>query len=309
MKKQSGLFALTLLSAVLILSACKKDNNSGEMAAETEIKAQADDQERFAAETDEAATDAFTALENSNSSLLGRPLGNLLPVRCDASIDIDTVSAAKKITITYNGNCLGNRTRTGSIVLSFANSFRWGQAGATFTLTYNNLTITRVRDNKKIIINGVKTVTNVSGGFLRDLATATAPRIHDIKSNGLSITFDNGTSRVWRLAKRRTFTYDNGIVMAVSGISTEADGVAEWGINRFGGNFTTTILSPLTIKQSCNYKLVSGAVKLQVNNRTTTTTFGLDAMGLPVSACVAQFYLKIEWVGPNGGTLTYLGTY
>jgi hypothetical protein len=309
MKKQLFRYAAVLLTAGLFITACKKENTGADASSETEIKAQADDQERFAAETDDVTNDAYAALENSNTTLLGRPMGDTLFRRCDATVAVNVTGSPKTITITYNGNCLGDRTRTGTVVLTFADNFKWVEAGASFTVTYNNLTITRKRDGKSIVLNGTTTITNVSGGYLRDLATAAAPMVHEIKSNGLSITFDNGTQRVWKLAKRRTFTYNNGIVIAVSGISTEGDGIAEWGVNRFGRNFTTTIITPLTIKQSCNFRLVSGTVKHTVGNRTTTTTFGLDALGVPVATCAAVLYLKVEWVGANGATLTYIAPY
>ena len=312
MKKQICYLFVATLSAGLFFASCKK-NDTTNTATDTEVQVQSDDQARFSNETDAVANDANVALENSGGSYAERPTAPPLQGgACDFTVVVDTVNSPRTITLTYSGNCLGDRTRTGSVVLSFQPGFRWGKAGATYSITYQNLKITRGRDNKSITINGTKTITNISGGTLRNLATATSPVVHEVKSTGMSITFDDGTQRTWQLAKRRTFTYDNGIVLSIEGISTEGAGIAEWGTNRFGKAFTSTILQPLVIKQSCNFRLVSGQIKHTNAERTSTTTFGLDASGNAVTTCPAAggfFYFKVEWVGVNGKTYSFIAPY
>ena len=310
MKKYSSYLLAMCLCAGLFLTSCKKENTGTKVDDETEISAQADDQEQFASETDDVANDANSSIENNGGTYTGRPNGDPLPgPGCNVNVVFDTTGSSKKVTLTYNGECVGNRTRTGKVIINFADNFRWGNAGATFTVTYVDLKITRKRDNKSITINGTMTHTNKSGGLLRNLASA-GTIIHEVTSDNMSVTFNNGTARTWKVAKRRTFTYEGGIVIKVEGISAERAGIAEWGTNRFGNSFTTTIVTPLIVKQSCDFRLVSGKVKHTVGAKSITTTFGLDVTGNPVTICpIGLFYLKVEWVAANGGTGTLILPY
>jgi hypothetical protein len=307
MKKQISYLAIVVLSAGFFFSSCKKENKT-EVDTTTQVKVQADDEARFTSETDAVADDANAAVENEGGSYAGEsPIGPRLLFACDATIIVDTANTQKTITITYNGNCLGNRTRTGSIAVSFNSDFRWGRAGASYTVTFNQLKITRGSDSKSIILNGSKTITNVSGGKLRNLATRGSAIVHEVHGENMSVTFDDGTQRSWKIAKKRTFTYDGGVVLKVAGIRTPDDKVAEWGVNRFNNDFTSAIIEPLTIKQSCGFRLVSGQIK-HVSLFTTVTTFGLDASGNAV-ACPGPFYYKVEWTAANGTTYSYIGRY
>lgn len=312
MKKKISALFLATLSVGLFFSSCKKTENPVTTDTVTEYQVQSDDQSRFSNETDAADNDVNAALENSGGSYAGeRPLSPGLPAACDATINVDTVSVPRKITITYNGGgCIGNRTRTGVVIVTFSPDFKWGSAGAQYTVTYQDLKITRKSDTKSITINGTRTVTNVSGGRLRNLASRTTPIIHEIKSNGMTLTFDDGKQRSWQVAKRRTFTYDNGVVISVAGIGAAGSGVAEWGQNRYGNNFTSAILEPLVVKQICDFRLVSGKIQHTGPVVTTTTTFGLDENGNPVTSCPSgDFYYKIVWTGPNGNSHTFIRSY
>lgn len=312
MKKLLTLLPIAIVSMGLFFTSCKK-NSTTSADLTTEFKDQSDDQARFSNETDAVANDANAAMENLGGSYAGdTPLTPQLPAPCDATIAVDTASTPRKITITYLGtNCLGNRTRTGTVVISFAPTFRWVNAGAYFTVNYQNLRITRVSDSKSILINGEKRITNVSGGKLRNLATRTTPIVHEVTSSSMNITFDDGTQRSWQIAKRRTFTYyDNGIVISVTGFGPQGGGVAEWGINRHNNSFTSAIIEPMVVKQSCNFRLVSGKIKHTGPVVTVNTTFGLDATGNPVTACpTGAFYYKLVWTGANGLSYTHIAPY
>lgn len=309
MKKVNKIAGYSLLAACLFLSSCKKDSAKENTS---EFQVQSDDQSRFNNETDAATNDAVTALENIGGSYNGEtPIAPLLPSVCDATISVDTTSTPRKITVTYNGtNCIGNRTRTGTVVIAFAPSFRWYQAGANFSVTYQNLKITRISDNQSITLNGTKVITNVSGGRLRNLATSGTSIVHEVRSSGMDVTFDDGTVRSWQLARRRTFTYNNGIVASVEGIGAQGGGVAEWGTTRYGLSFTSAILQPLVFKQSCNFKLVSGQIQHTRANANSVITFGLDVAGNTVSTCPSgSFYYKLVWTNAAGVSFTYIAPY
>lgn len=316
MKKQLLLMSVAILSAGLFFTSCKKESTAADNTDNAvQLQAQSDDEARFSTESDFADDDANAALETFGGSYGAgmRPL-TPLPWRCDATVSVDTVSNPRTITITYNGDtCIGGRrSRTGSIVLSFAPGFRWVQAGAQYTVTYQNLRITRLRDNKSITINGIKTFTNVSGGRLTELASRTTPIVHTTTSDGMTITFDDGSQRSWKVARKRTFTYNDGIVIRITGIAPAAvgEGVATWGENRFGREFKNAIIEPLVIKQSCDFRLTSGKIQHTGFFVTSTTTFGLNAAGEPVTTCPnGPFYYKVVWTGRNNQIYTYIGPY
>ena len=224
-----------------------------------------------------------------------------IPLPCDATITVDTTSNPRTITINYNGNnCDGTRSRTGSVVISFAPGFRWSDTNAQLTVQFVNFKVTRNADGKSIVINGTRTITNVSGGLLKNLATIGSIE-HKIDDTNMSITFDNGAQRTWETHFTRDFTYDGGIVISTTGSVT--------GKNRFNDDFSSTIVQPLVVKQSCDFRIVSGEVTHSGPKVNTTITFGLDINGNPVNACPLIFYFKVVWTGPNGNTLSYIFPY
>lgn len=290
-------FTLTLLTTI---TACKKEAEKTTAEDSTELTTHTDDQSQVYVETDAVANDAGLAVETTSG--MSGSIYNLPAEICDATLMYDTAGNTKKITITYNGAaCGGTHTRTGSVVLSMPAGIRWKNAGAELTLTFQDLKIKRLRDNKSITLNGTHVITNVSGGLLRDLATR-ENITHTISSSNMSITFDDGTKRTWQVARKRVFTYNDGVVITVTGNHTEGQntGIAAWGTNRFGHAFTTSITQPLVIKQNCNFRLTSGEVKHE-GFATATATYGLDATGNP-TACpgTGAYYCKVVWIGPAG---------
>jgi hypothetical protein len=301
MKTRMFFLPVFIFSFAFIFTACKKENSTVDFSAE--LSNQSDDQSQFSSETDAVANDADIALETT--SFFTARIDRTESLICDATISVDSLSSPRTITITYNGtNCIGNRTRTGVVVISMATGVRWKDAGAAITVTYQNLKITRTSDNKSITINGAHTITNVSGGLLLNLpilGTVT----HTITSNGMTVTFDDNTQRVWQVARRRVFSYNNGVVITTTGAHTDGTNthIAEWGINRAGHTFTTSTLEPLVIRQDCNFRLVSGKVEHKLSQVNATATFGLDVSGNPTSCPGAgHYYFNIVWTGATGNT-------
>jgi len=290
-----------IFSLVFIVTGCQKESSSADYTAE--LSAQSDDQSEFSSETDAVANDADVALETS--SFFAARTDRVQVLICDASISIDSLSNPRTITITYNGtNCFGNRTRTGTVVISMAAGVHWKNASAAITIAYQNLKITRVSDNKSITINGSHTITNVSGGLLTSLPIL-GTITHAISSSGMSVTFDDNTQRVWQVARQRVFTYNNGVVITTTGTYNDGSNthIAEWGINRLGHAFTTSTLEPLVIRQDCNFRLVSGKVAHSLPQVNASVTFGLDVNGNPTSCPgTGHYYFKVMWTGGTGNT-------
>lgn len=314
MQKNVRNLAIMATFIVITALACKKSNTSDETTPDqetfVELTVQSKDQAEVSGEMDAVNNDANLALEEY-SAMTGKFMG-VLGTICDATVHVDSTSDPRKVTITYNGtNCLGNRKRTGTVILTMPANKRWKDAGTAITITYQNLKVTRVVDNKSITLNGTQALTNVSGGLLINLPTRNSIT-HTLSSNNMNITFDDGTQRTWQVARQRTYTYNNGVVVSITGTHTEGakTGIAEWGTTRGGQAFTTSITQPLVIRQDCQFRLTAGQVKHEQRGTTATTTFGLNADGV-ATGCPGNgvYYCKLVWTGLNNNTRTMILPY
>lgn len=298
------LTAVTFITGLTLLNACKKESTDTTDVT-TLNKEQASDAEDVSSASDAIDDEMDNVMSVSalkSTQVINRP--------CNISID-STQIASKKITITFNGaNCAGTRTRTGSIVVTLSQGTSWSAAGAVLTVTYNNVKIVNNATQRYIILNGTKTHTNVSGGLIKNLGLEGTPAtiVRKIESGNMSVTFTNGTSRTWNIARQRSFTLDNGsLVITISGFG-EADGksnLVEWGTNRRNVAFYTQITTPVVMSQSCDYKPSSGVKIHYVALRTITTTLGTDESGTPVTSGCAD-YFKITWEAVGGSKTAIL---
>jgi len=323
--------AFCMLSCLSIYS-CKKDTTaSNSTTTNSNVSTTADDEQQVSTESDIISNDANTALNgqsdfsgslsagNSGTAVVNgvnetngiSGLINVHQLVCDATITYDTANGQRMVTIVYDGtNCWGNRTRNGTVTISMAVGQRWKNAGAAATITVTDLKITRLRDGKSIVLNGSKTITNVSGGLLKDLATLHTIT-HTITGN-FTIDFKNGAQKTWNVSKQRVFTYDNGIVITTTG--TYSDGthsnIAEWGTDRFGSPFTSEITQPKVIRQDCDFRLVSGQNTVLIDKGTAVITYGLDSNGDPTGCPgTGTYYFKLAFTGVNGKVYTIIWPY
>jgi ElaB/YqjD/DUF883 family membrane-anchored ribosome-binding protein len=325
---------LIVIASTGIFYACKKSNSnsSGSTATSNTLSTQADDQTRVSDEDEVLSDDAETVL-NSSASLSGESVKTALrsgtitvladkadsagapndSLICDASVVVDTTVSPKTITITYNGtNCWGNRTRTGTVVISLPSNEHWRDVNAMVTISIQNLKITRISDNTSLILNGTKTITNVSGGAWMELANQVT-LTHTVMDS-LSVTFPNNAQAVWNVAKQRVFTYNNGVVISTTGIHTDGSNntdVAEWGVNRFGTTIESLISVTKVIRQDCDFRLVSGQnLILRSDSLNSSITYGLDASGNETTCPgPGNYYMEIVWTGPGGRTYPILLPY
>lgn len=311
MKARIFSFAAILLTFSLLFTACQKNASSNtDTDYSNESKVHTDDQSRFSGEVDAVANDVVGTLDiTPGFSGRGEQVQTLI---CNATVTVDTLSNPRTITITYTGNnCQNTASRTGVVIISMAQGVRWKNAGAVINVSFQNLRITRLADNKSITINGTQAHTNVSGGLLINLPTL-GTITHTITSSNMSVTFDNASQRTWQVAKQRVFTYNNGVVATTSGTHSEGGitGIVEWGTNRFGRTFTTAITHPLIVRQDCNFRLTSGRVNHVTQAFNANVTFGLDAAGNPTPCPGAgTYFMKIVWTGPGGNPHTIILPY
>lgn len=325
--KTKNLFRLTILAASFstLLLGCKKDNAistpDGTTTTSASVQTSSEDLTMVSNESDAVSNDALSAL-NGNVAISGTAertdgTDNIKISICDATVSYDTTSTTKTITIVYNGsNCSGSRTRTGTVTIAVPRGQHWNKAGSVVNITIDALTITRVKDGKSITINGTKTITNTSGGLVKDLATLGSITT-DVDAN-LSITFASGLTRSWQVARHKVYTYNNGIVETVTG--THSDGtnnnIAIWGTNRYGVTFSNMITSPKIYEQSCDFKLTSGQNTITRPDKISSViTYGLDANGdaatsCPITSAGGYYYAKLVWTnGNNGKVYTYIYPY
>lgn len=315
-----------------MLASCKKSNStsSNSPTSSSDLQTNSDDETRVSTETDAAFDDVNTAMTvnyNVTGAALGRqimhtvldgPGGPDSTAICDAIISLDTANGDRQITITYNGtNCALDRTRTGTVVITWPIGQLWRNSGAVVTVQFNNLAITRLSDNKTITLNGTHTYTNVSGGSLIDLPNEPAGTTitHTITSNNMQITFDNGAQRVWSVDRQRAFTYSGGYIITTSGLYTSGSttGISEWGTDRFGMAFQVAIVQPRVITEACSWQMTAGEVALSNSVGTTTITYGLNSSGGVANTCPvngATYYFQLSWSSAaNGKTYTFILPY
>ncbi len=292
------LAAVTLLTGMTLLNSCKKDESEADTT--TLNKEQSTDGEDVAASSDMVDDEIDNVMSLSSLKSFD---ATLLP--CNATID-STLKAQKKFTVTFNGeNCNGTRFRTGKVEITLTNGTRWADQGAVLTAKYTDVKIKHIASGKYVILNGTKTHTNVSGGLVKNLGSVGTPTtiVRKIQSNDMNITFTNGTSRSWNIARQRSFTKgtSGSLVITVTGFG-EANGktnLVEWGTNRRDSEFYTQIQNPVVMSQACDYKPSSGVKIHYVGLRTVTVTLGTDANGVPVTEGCATHY-KISWNAVGG---------
>jgi hypothetical protein len=330
--KTTALYRLVFVIAFTsIFASCNKSNSSGSNSpsSSSDLQSNSDDETRVSTETDAAFDDVNTAMV-ANYSVTGAALGRQLMQRvidgpggdstaiCDATISLDTANGTRQITITYNGtNCALDRTRTGTVVITWPIGQLWQTSGAVVTVQFNNLAITRLSDNKTITLNGTHTYTNVSGGSLISLPNEPAGTTitHTITSNNMQITFDNGAQRTWSVDRQRVFTYSGGYVITTSGLYTSGSttGISEWGTDRFGLAFQVAIVQPRVITEACAWQMTAGEVALSNVAGTTTITYGLNSTGGVANSCPingATYYFSLSWASAsNGKTYTFILPY
>lgn len=327
MKSLCRVLLATALTGVLF--ACNKNNaKDNNTQSDADLQTQSDDQARVSTESDAAFDDVNTVMvdqttitgaSDAPTMRYGVVTAGMDTVKkqsiCDAVVTIDTTVNPRKLVINYNGKagCNLNRIRTGTVTITMAAGTRWKDAGAQVTVTFD-LTIKRVSDGKSIKLTGAHLYTNVTGGNVFALSANTpGPIVHTVTSSNMAITFDNGAQRTWQVARKRTYTYNGGLVVTLDGTHTEGNvsGISEWGTNRFGNSFTTSITQSLVVKQSCSWQLTAGQLSLVNAAGSTVITFGLDANGAATGCPVGSgtYYYKLAYTSNANKTYTFILPY
>lgn len=305
LKFRSSLFAT--LALITVLSSCKKDSEPAlsDEEVNSQIVVHANDESHAALEIDQSVADA-TMYMDSNDDFAGNNLV-LSYGACDAEPEFDVESDPMKITLTFTGDeqCTPNRKRTGKIIMTLPKGTAWRSAGAVATIKYEDFKVVRLNDQKSVTVNGTQTYTNVSGGIVWDAYELQDSIVRTLTSSNMSIKSDSAEVRTWSIAKKYTSKYDqqSGLITKITGTHTEGNtaNIAEWGVNRFGRAFTTTIDAPIVHNMECSKHITGGTITHKTNIYTVTSTFGLNAEGV-ASGCPGyeeNYYFRVQATAGN----------
>jgi len=302
-KKFAWLSFLLIAVLGLTLGGCQKEKNKDSNADSSSLQQLSKDEENIQYASDEAMNDA-------NQVLSGNFLKTTQFWPCNATIDsTGVVNDTITFYITYNGpNCNGRLYRTGQVEIKKKVGTRWIQPGATVIVKFINLTITKVATGKSLILNGTRTFQNVSGGHLMMLGNGLDALVHRIWGS-VQATFDDNTTRIWNIARQRTFTGSMGaLVMTIDGFGTDGGypNLVCWGTNRHGENFYTQITLSVVHKESCGFDPCSGIKIFQIpsDNKSATITFGYNDQNEPISGNECPTRYRVDWVrNSHSGTL------
>lgn len=315
MKKTLLRTTLLLLLSTAVVFSCKKKKDDATPDDTAEQTTNGNDDARVQSESDAAVSDADYALTGNSSTMRTSATDAYTNYYCSAGLTIDATNASVgKIVLHYDSVTVCNgRTRSGSITLQLANpSVKWSTAGSIVYITFNNYRVVRTSDGKSITFSGVKSVEHVSGPSVVSLTVGGTPAVHQIKAHALQVTFDDGTSRTWGIARTRSITEPSAGVYAVSttGDSTVSGvgGVAAAGTTRLGSPFYSAIGTAVVWNTSCPYAPVSGVRTIKGISRELTITYGVDSNGnIVTSGCPSA--LKLAWTGLAGNSRTAILLY
>jgi hypothetical protein len=296
---------LVIAAMTLLIAGCSKDKTTPKGSANTESMQQLTKDEGNV----ENASDQ--ALNDANLVLSPGKLKSTESLPCNATVTIGPViNDSITIDIIFNGDdCNHSHFRTGHIAVKKRYLENWREPGATVLVTLDNFFIRKNSNMKSLTLNGTKHFQNVSGHFLWELGLdSTVTSIEHRVWGTVSATFDDGATRVWNIARQRTFTGSLiNLVMTADGFGT-ADGytsLATWGINRQGEQFYSRITQSVVHKQVCNFDPCSGVMihEIPAASKSATTTFGYDSNNNLITNGDCPTRFRVDWVvGAHSGT-------
>jgi hypothetical protein len=239
--------ALMALLTGLIITGCKKDEEPEETPS-LGIHEQGSNDETARNEYDQSVDDVFKALENTEFGSRGSDSGGVI-LPCGV-VSIDTTGGKYKIV--YGKNC-GRKVLSGSITATIMPSGnKWRDKGTVVKLEYTNYTVKFDVNNQTLVFNGTLYVTNVNGGLVYETIISGKTIVHKVRG-AIEITFDNGKTRTWNVTKRRIYRSATATTKDLQTVleADSSNSIAEWGTNKNGETFVTTIPIGL-LMENCN---------------------------------------------------------
>ncbi len=312
-------YFLAAILMTIAVSACKKTHDYVLVTSTDDTATQsiiAADELELNRELDQGVNDALAA--SAISTLAGGDSAathNLFAI-AHAVIDtsgISTNNPTGLIKITYYGkNEDGTQARTGEIDIQHAvmsgQVVPWKTPGAGATITFKQYEIVYLNFvNRSLWLNGTCTVTNVTGGLLKNIANpllVPGDSLVDRVKAHVTFTHNDNVSVIktntWDFNRLRIFnTVDTTIMLSVKGDTSVHNiaNTASWGMTTSGQDFTTGITTPTVqkiLKSGFVYNPLKGVKVIHDIAEPMTVTYGVDQQGNPVSNGAPYGY-KITW--------------
>ncbi|MCD6019592.1 MAG: hypothetical protein K0S53_2713 [Bacteroidetes bacterium] len=237
--------ALAAIVTAGIFSSCKKKEKEEK---DSDTAGAADQSLASSTVNDMTSISDEAAKTYSVSSFRTSDASGLLAASC-ASITIDTLAAAKTITVNFGAtNCVCNdgRARRGSLIISFTGRYR--DSLTVITVTPQNY---YVNDNQ---VTGSKTITNKGHNAAHHLVYEINANIQITKANsGGTISLQTNRQREW-LTGENTLQWNDDIY-SITGTAN--------GSTSNGNSFSSNITSPLIRNMSfgCRRHFTQGTLE------------------------------------------------
>jgi hypothetical protein len=319
---------LAIALSVLVFSSCKKTheytlvNTKDDSATQTLI---ASDEFELNDEVGQAVNDALAAtaisIVTSGGSTSGT--GDILGTISGAVIDTGKINTGLIKIIYFGKNADQTKWRLGNLEIKHAvkngKVIPWNTRGASATIKFTNYEVFFLKiTNKALSLNGSCTVTNMSGGLLKNIANpALVPGDSLVEkiSAQLSYTYDDNATAIktwaWDCNQLRVFNGDtkNGkdtlITCTIKGDTTlnNIPNVASWGATRSDKQFYSSITNPV-LKNISGTPFLSGPLSgrkvILGIAEPLTVTYGIDPQGSPASSGDDPYGYIISWSNTGG---------
>jgi len=294
-RKTIRLLTLFLLTAV-VLSACKKDEPEPVQPDSSPVQQLSQDDNSVEENIDEALIDAGQVLSVTNKS------GEMMNIPCGATLDSSIVANDSIMYIlSYDGlNCAETRYRKGKVHIKIKQNSHWLFPGAFLTVNFHHYEVTNVFTNKKMVINGMSRLENVSGGIPALLGNGLNTVIHKNTAH-VHISFNGNPFRDWHLTKMLVYSGTPGgnLMLAVNGFGSLPgfQNLLSWGTDRGGKKFYTQIGESVVFKESCQWVPYSGEqiYTIPADQLKATAIFGYNNSNEPITGSECPTRYRLDW--------------
>jgi len=304
--------AILLLAFVLLLSSCRKKEESPEpVTPDSQSLTQVEDNNDLKSEGDQTNSDVNDAIGNFPALNGGRmAVTSARKTICGCSIDSAQLGS-KVLILNFDGvtPCGSpSRTRGGSIRIELIEGSRWSEASARLKISHQNYKVTRLRDSKSWTFNGDKFLRNVNGTNWIGFLAGTDSLLFRERSSNMSITFNTGAisnysiARItsWKIAKKpgiADFIQFSALGDTVLNGQSATD---TWGTNRFGKSFTNHYNRRLISNTYCQvWRPVDGEIVHKSEGNMLTVNLGVNEQGNADTRDCAYGW-KLKWLLSGG---------
>jgi hypothetical protein len=210
--------------------------------------------------------------------------------------------------IYFDGNSCNNKIyRKGTIEVQLLTGSSWYETNAQIKVSVVNLELRDINTGLSVVVNGTRVYTNLSGDLdILDLVEGTNEMLRKVESTDLSISYGDGTSRVWNesyFIRTRKANFEYYFEILGDPAAPNA-GATSWGVNRTGANFYTVPSTPIKATLCFGgavWVTTGGEVLIHTDNKPTTQVIhGLDNLGnVSADACFANT-MKVIWTDDSG---------